>query len=393
MSAAPHTPKNRYLIAVSVAAALVMMAWIVNLRLGDTPMPFREAVNMNAAFGTPADLSRRTFGSRSGEDQGSAGSLPVLAESMPEFIGIKSWLNSAPLTPADLKGKVVLIDFWTYSCINCIRTLPYVTSWHEKYKDKGFTVIGVHTPEFAFEKIENNVRDAIKRYAVTYPVPLDNDYGTWNSYGNRYWPAHYLFDAEGRLRYTHFGEGKYDETERNIRSLLEEAGTKTAMPVTDLPSSVDFGKVGTHETYLGYGREEYFGGPERVLRDLPRTYSAPAEPELNVFYLSGSWTIEAERAVLDGATGAIIYRYRASNANLVMGAAQGRIRAEVTLDGVPVPAGMRGADLVEKDGKTYVEVMDERLYDLIDARGDYGTRLLRIEFLDAGAQVYAFTFG
>lgn len=390
MSASPSVKKS-FIIGAAAAAGLVIMAAIVNQRLGGVDMPLKGLENMNASsFGTPEQLTKRVMEAEGGAN---AEVLPVLAGSMPEFTGIKTWLNSPPLTTADLKGKVVLVDFWTYSCINCIRTLPYVTSWQEKYKDKGFTVIGVHTPEFAFEKIESNVRDAIERHHITYPVPMDNDYGTWNAYRNQYWPAHYLFDGKGRLRDVHFGEGDYEKTEHAIQLLLEEQGAKADEAVTEVPTTTDFSQIGTPETYLGYGRAEYFGSPEAVKKDAPQTYSSPAVPQDGLFYLFGTWTIEEERAVLDAASGGIAYRYQASNANLVMGSAKGTVSAEVTLDGAPVPAAMRGADIVERDGKTYVEVSTERLYSLIDARGDYSKRTLRIRFLDAGIEAYAFTFG
>lgn len=384
---------RRFLIAASVVAGIIILGLVVDLRLGAVQMPLKDMMNVAPSFGTPSELSKRTAGSRATGGRGSAEALPILEDFMPEFRDIALWLNSEPLTPASLKGKVVLIDFWTYSCINCIRTMPYVTAWHEKYKDKGFTVVGVHTPEFAFEKEEKNVREAIARHRITYPVPLDNDYGTWNNYSNRYWPAHYLFDAEGRLRFVHFGEGKYDETERNIQSLLAEAGTKAELAVTEMPSAVDFEKIGTRETYLGYEREEYFGSPERVVRGGAQTYSAAAEPERNLYYLVGRWIVEGERSVLAGTAGSIVYRYHASNANLVMGAPDGGVEAEVTIDGTPVPEALRGADVAERDGKTYVRVREQRLYNLIDAKGDYRTRLLRIDFQGKDVEAYAFTFG
>lgn len=386
---APKTPvvHSAFLIGLASLAGLLLLSWIVTLRLGDIDMPMGELANMNRPFGTPADLTRYVM------DGVEEGALPVLAPAMPEFVDISSWLDAEPRTAASLKGTVTLIDFWTYSCINCIRTLPYVTAWHERYKDQGFTVIGVHTPEFAFEKEEKNVRDAIARHKITYPVALDNGYGTWNNYSNRYWPAHYLFDAEGRLRYVHFGEGKYDETEANIRSLIEEAGRQAEGPMVDAAPAPDFSKIGTHETYLGYDREEYLGSPERMLRDASQKYSAPASPRENVFYLVGTWRVESERAVLESAAGGITYRYRAAAANLVMGGTEGMVTAEVTLDGAPVSQALRGADVVERDGKTYVDVSGQRLYNLIDAKGEYSARTLRIEFLKSGVEAYAFTFG
>lgn len=321
-------------------------------------------------------------------------SLPVLTQAMPEFTGIEAWLNSGALTAEELKGKVVLIDFWTYSCINCIRTLPYVTAWHEKYKEKGFSVIGVHTPEFAFEKEEDNVREAIERHGIGYPVALDNDYATWDNYSNQYWPAHYLFDAHGRLRFVHFGEGRYDETERNIQALLKEAGRDAEMAVTEAGREVDFAKIGTPETYLGYARMERLGSPEAVVRDGETVYTAPEELSQGKFYLSGAWRVEAERSVA-GANARILYRFNASNANLVIAPPAGkRARVEVLLDNAPVPEGYRGADVtLGPDGKTYATIDEETLYELIYSPGKYERHLLEIRFPDAGTSAYAFTFG
>jgi thiol-disulfide isomerase/thioredoxin len=315
----------------------------------------------------------------------------VLAERMPPFVGVSAWLNTWPLTPETLKGKVVLVDFWTYSCINCIRTLPYLTSWQRKYGSDGFTVVGVHTPEFAFEKDEANVTDAMRRFGITYPVALDNGYGTWDAYANRYWPAHYLFDAQGRLRMTHFGEGKYAETEAAIRALLAEAGLDATGDMTEEAPGPDFGRIKSPETYVGYARQDGFASPEGLRRDAAARYTVPGRLAKNEFALAGEWTVGAERASLGSSAGAIAFRYDAAAANLVMGAPV-PVRAEVTLDGVPVPAAYRGADVVEEDGRTYVEIGTERLYSLID--GDaYEEHLLRIDFLGAGVDCYAWTFG
>ncbi len=385
MSAPTDKTKQFLFIGAVATAALVLMAYVVDTRLG------RNGTDLgSSSAGAPkpgvSQIAR-------GVKQGDKSSLPVLADAMPPFTEITAWLNSEPLTPDSLKGKVVLVDFWTYSCINCIRTLPYVTSWYEKYKDKGFVVVGVHTPEFAFEKDVNNVRDAIKRHDINYPVALDNAYSTWNGYDNHYWPAHYLFDADGKLREMHFGEGAYDETERNIQLLLAEAGKAAEMPVTEVETKIDFSKIGSPETYLGYSRQEYFASPEGVARDTDRHYSIPSPLRHNMFALDGYWDVQSEKAVSSQAGSAIVYTFNAANVNLVMGGNGKTVRAEVTLDGKPVAAGMRGPDLVEEGGKTFVDVSGQRLYSLIDAKGEYGTHLLRIEFKDKGAECYAFTFG
>ena len=366
------------LVVVLGLIVLVFMAWIAGRRaeklglIGNTAVPSQE----------------------SPKDGAVTGALPVLQDHMPEFKGITAWLNSAPLTSESLKGKVVLIDFWTYSCINCIRTLPYVTAWHEKYHDKGLVIIGVHTPEFAFEKEQSNVEKAIRDHAIHYPVAMDNNYATWDAYNNQYWPAEYLFDSKGRLRHTHFGEGQYDETESAIRALLEEAGNDVAKaPVTDITSTTLFSRINSPETYIGYSRQEYFASKVDVGRDKPREYAFPGVVTINRFSLAGTWKIESERAVLQKAVGSIFYYYDASNANLVMGGGGNTVRAVVTLDGKPVPKEFRGGDIIESEGKTYVDVRDERLYSLIDGKGNYGEHKLQVDFLSPGVECYAFTFG
>lgn len=363
-------------------AALVLMAWVVSIRMEGKVMP---TARDSRTPGIIADLTKATAGS----------GLPFLAAKMPPFDGVSAWLNSAPLTPERLKGKVVLVDFWTYSCINCIRTLPYVTSWYGKYKDKGLVIVGVHTPEFAFEKSEKNVTGATRRLGIEYPVALDNDYATWNNYENKYWPAKYLFDAEGRLRYTHFGEGDYDVTEGHIQDLLAEAGTEAKVPVTDMPTTTDFSQIGSPEIYIGYERQEFLGSEQRVLRDRPQDYTAAVSPARNLLYLEGKWQVEAERAVLVSAPGDIVFRYLATNANLVLGpgSSGGKKRAIVTVDGAPVPKAMRGADVTDEGGYTMVTIDEERLYSLVDGRGEYEEHTLRIRFLDEGVEAYAFTFG
>ncbi len=365
--------KKNILIGIVVGVLVLIVAGAV--------VSMRMEGMMNAGP-MPSPLAKLTVGAPQK-------ALPILAEAMPEFTDISTWLNSQPLTTADLKGKVVLIDFWTYSCINCIRTLPYVTSWYGKYKDKNFVVIGVHTPEFAFEKEEKNVRTAIKRFGVTHPVALDNDYGTWNAYGNRYWPAHYLFDSQGRLRHYHFGEGEYDETEAAIQALLKEAGQDASMAMTKA-AQPDFAKIGSPETYLGYKRMADFSSPEAVVNDVASVYTFPKSLELNHFALGGTWTVEDERAI-SGANAKLEYRYSSAIANLVMGGEKKRV--EVLLDGKPVPENFRGADVTaDKDGRTYVTLDDERLYELTNGRGAYGEHLLELHF-EPGISAFAFTFG
>lgn len=366
--------KQNILIAVGlVIAFLVFAAWIVSTRTGDIGM--QKDMPNELALGQPVEMGDKTFTPPVG---GSSG-LPVLSRGMPEFEGIEAWLNSEPLEQEDLRGKVVLIDFWTYSCINCIRTLPFITSWHEKYEDDGLVIIGVHTPEFAFEKVRKNVEKAMERHGIHYPVAQDNDFTTWNNYNNRYWPAKYLFDHNGLLRYTHFGEGQYDTTERNIQALLREAGEDVRAEITDMESDVDHRRIGTPETYLGYWRMDHNGNPETLLRDTPQEYTVPASTTFNTFYFDGNWEIKRQHSVLHDSEGAIVYRYRAATVNLVMGAPEGKtVRARVLIDG---------------EDMGIIEVSEETLYELYSTPGEYDEHLLRLEFLDPGVEVYAFTFG
>jgi len=372
---------TKFFIATLITGlVLAVLAFAVTVRLKQLGMPLDE-------------LQRGGLGAViSGGPNNAGEELPVLAREMPEFTQIEAWLNGQAETPASLKGKVVLVDFWTYSCINCIRTFPHLNAWYEKYKDDGFVIIGVHTPEFAFEKSQKNVEAALSRHGIAYPVALDNEFGTWNAYSNRYWPAKYLFDAQGRLRKTHFGEGAYEETEHSIRQLLKEAGHSAGGEVAEDASDVDFRRIGTPETYIGYGRAEYFGSVEAMAHDEIRNYSIPKTLRSNTFALLGTWRTEEERAVLTDGEGAITINYTAANVNLVMGAPT-EIRAEVTLDGLPVPAERRGADVYEEDGKTYAKVGEQRLYDLIRTPGQYGTHVLKVRFEQPGAECYAFTFG
>jgi cytochrome c biogenesis protein CcdA/thiol-disulfide isomerase/thioredoxin len=316
---------------------------------------------------------------------------------MPAIPGGVQWLNSPPLNLESLRGKVVLVDFWTYSCINCLRALPYVEAWSAKYKDSGLVVIGVHTPEFAFEKDRSNVEKAVHDLKITYPVAIDSDYKIWRAFNNQYWPAHYFIDGKGRIRFHHFGEGKYDESERVIQQLLKEDGATglnastvdvSANGVEAAPSN---GDSHSPETYIGYSRAEHFASPEAIDQDSRKTYSAPARPSLDQWGLSGSWKVGAESAVLQAAPGKIMFRFHARDLHLVLGPTKdGKpIRFKVKLDGTP-PGGDRGAD-VGADGAG--EVREHRLYQLIRQQGTVEDRTFEIEFLDPGVQAFAFTFG
>jgi thiol-disulfide isomerase/thioredoxin len=309
--------------------------------------------------------------------------------------GAVAWLNSPPLTAEGLKGKVVVIDFWTYSCINCLRSIPYVRAWAEKYKDHGLVVIGVHTPEFAFERNIDNVRTAVADLKIGYPVAIDNDYAIWRAFDNEYWPAHYFIDAQGHMRYHHFGEGEYDESERVIQRLLAEAGNSNvpadlvavnASGAEAAPSTSDQ----SPETYLGYNRADNFVSPGGIVEDESHVYEA-ATPQIDQWFLTGDWTVKPENATLDAAGGRIAYRFHARDLHLVLGpAADGKpVKFRVTIDGA-APGANHGAD-TDADGQGVVE--GQRLYQLIRQNGAITDRTFEIEFLDPGVQAYAFTFG
>jgi len=302
----------------------------------------------------------------------------------PEFAEIEAWQNSPPLTMQSLKGKVVLIDFWTYSCINCVRTLPYLTDWDRKYRDKGLVIVGVHAPEFEFEKNPANVRDAIAQHGIRYPVALDNRLSTWVNFNNRYWPAHYLIDRQGQVVFTHFGEGKYNITENNIRYLLglkEKGETIRVEGPTFAPGQ-------TPETYLGYARADSFGGSERVLLDAQGSYRFPQSLSADEWALNGLWKVERERIVSAGKGAALRLNFKARKVFLVLGTASGKpIHVSLRLNGVAV--GNNGG----KDAPAgALSVERNTLYELIDQQSPKNG-LLEIESDVPGLEAYAFTFG
>ncbi|WP_377806005.1 cytochrome c biogenesis protein DipZ [Azospirillum sp. A29] len=328
-------------------------------------------------------------------------SLPVEGV-LPSLDGATDWLNSQPLTTADLRGKVVLIDFWTYSCINCIRTLPYLRAWAEKYRDQGLVVVGVHAPEFAFEKRIGNVQKALRDFAIPYPVAIDNDFRIWRAFGNSYWPAFYIADATGRIRHHQFGEGGYEQTERVIQDLLAEAtkgqtaGSQAGEGGLVRPAGqgaqapADLDDIRSGETYVGYRQAANFASPERDGIDQPRDYTVGAL-RLNHWGLSGNWTVGAEQARLNRAGGAIVYRFRARDLHLILGPVQdGKpVRFQVTIDGMP-PGSDHGTDT---DAEGFGTVSETRLYQLVRQAGAVRERTFEVRFLDPGVDAYAFTFG
>jgi thiol-disulfide isomerase/thioredoxin len=314
----------------------------------------------------------------------------------PSLSGATEWLNSPPLTPEALKGKVVLIDFWTYSCINCLRAIPYVKAWAEKYRDHGLVVIGVHTPEFAFERNVDNIRRAISDLKIGYPVAVDNDYKIWRAFDNEYWPAHYFIDAQGRMRYHHFGEGEYDLSERVIQRLLTEAGNSgvpqslATVEGSGAEAAPSAGDDKSPETYIGYNKAENFVSPGGIVEDHSHVYD-PADPKLNQWSLSGDWSINGESATLDASGGKIVYRFHARDLHLVLGpTSDGKpVQFRVTIDG-QAPGDSHGAD-TDADGRGVVD--GQRLYQLIRQNGAIADHTFEIQFLDPGVHAYSFTFG
>jgi len=402
-------------VAVLVAVVAILFGWdstvLTRLSLNGTNTLEQSLIDRinprdSAAPGGSMAMSNSNMAMSNTKSDGHAmmmsaakpsGDLPIEGE-MPSFGGATLWLNSPQLTPELLRGKVVMVDFWTYSCINCLRALPFVESWYAKYKDHGLVVIGVHAPEFAFEKDANNVRRAVADLKITYPVALDNDYVIWQAFNNQYWPAHYFSDATGRIRAHHFGEGNYDESEQTIRKLLIDAG-QTDLPPPGMgpvkPVGVQAPPDEAHdqspETYVGFRRAENFASAGGFAENHPHTYSAPAALKLNQWALSGSWNVDPEKAVLGAVPGKIMFRFYARDLHLVLGpgSAGKPVRFRVLLDGA-APAANHGAD-TDSNGTGVID--GQRLYQLIRQAGEVGEHVFSIEFLDSGVQAYSFTFG
>jgi thiol-disulfide isomerase/thioredoxin len=353
------------------------------------------AAMLASAIGAPAETSA--------EDKAhfqkitpAAFDLPGEGE-FPSLGGASGWLNSQPLTGADLRGKVVLIDFWTYSCINWLRSLPYVRAWTEKYKDQGLVTIGVHAPEFAFEKNLDNVRRAAKDMRVDYPIAIDNDHAIWRAFRNQYWPALYLIDAEGHIRHHQFGEGEYEKSEMIIQQLLAEAGNGgnshelVSVDARGAEAAADWGSLKSPENYLGYDRTENFVSPGGPVLDKRRVYPAATRLSLNHWALSGDWTVGRQATVLNEGNGRIAYRFHARDLHLVMGPARPgtSVRFRVLIDGQP-PGAAHGIDVDDQGNGT---VAEQRLYQLIRQPKPIADRQFEIEFLDPGVEAFAFTFG
>jgi len=315
----------------------------------------------------------------------------------PSLAGATGWLNSPPLTAAGLRGKVVVLDVWTYTCINWLRTLPYVRAWAEKYKNQGLVVIGVHSPEFGFEKNVDNIRRAAKDMRVDYPIAIDSDFAIWRALNNEYWPALYIVDAQGRIRHHQFGEGGYEQSEMIIQQLLAEAGNAglgrdlVSVDARGAEIAADWDNLRSPENYVGYGRAENFSSPGGAVPDKPHVYAAPARLRLNAFALSGDWTVGKQATALNKPNGRITYRFHARDLHLVMGpAAPGTsVRFRVLIDGKP-PGAAHGVDVDDQGNGT---VTEQRMYQLIRQPKPITDRQFEIEFLDPGAEAFAFTFG
>jgi thiol-disulfide isomerase/thioredoxin len=322
--------------------------------------------------------------------------LPVEGH-LPSLEGATEWINSPPLTPSGLRGKVALFDFCTYTCINWLRTLPYIRAWAERYEDHGLVMVGVHTPEFSFEKDLENVREALVQMRVTYPVAVDSDHVIWEAFANQYWPALYFVDAEGRIRHHRFGEGDYDRSEIVTQQLLAEAGVEgigdelVSVDPQGPEVAADWGTLRSGETYLGYRRTDGFASPGGLTPNEARVYDIPDRLRRNQWALSGAWTARPEAVVLNEPNGRIARRFEARDVHLVMGppARGSSVRFRAFIDGKP-PGEAAGSD-IDPDGSG--ELIEQRMYQLIRQHGPITDRLFEIEFPDAGAEGFAFTFG
>jgi cytochrome c biogenesis protein CcdA/thiol-disulfide isomerase/thioredoxin len=381
------------LVAIVAIALGLDTGFLTNLSVGSTTS--LEQSLLDKLRPQPSTTAMSGPSMMRAKPAGESEDLPVEGPA-PSLDGATEWLNSKPLTTEALKGKVVVVDFWTYSCINCLRAVPYVRAWAEKYRDHGLVVIGVHAPEFAFERNVDNVRKAIATLGIGYPVAIDNEYKIWRAFDNEYWPAHYFIDAKGQIRHHHFGEGDYDESEQVIQQLLAEAGDKNvpdgivAVNASGAEAASAKSDVKSPETYLGYDRADHFVSPGGVVQDASHVYDA-GTLELNDWSLVGDWTIGSEHAQSNAEDAAIVYRFHARDLHLVLGPSPDGhpVRFVVTIDGKS-PGAAHGVD-VDPEGNGVVTA--QRLYQLVRDPGAVADRTFEIRFLDPGVQAYAFTFG
>jgi thiol-disulfide isomerase/thioredoxin len=365
-------PNNPVLFAVAVAIITIAILFVLSMKT-QMASEFKDGNNTDA-------MLKKT----------------ALFPKAPELRGIAGYINAPDgFKLSDVKGKVVLVDIWTYTCINCIRTLPYLTAWDEKYRDKGLVIVGVHSPEFEFEKEYANVKKAVEKYGIKYPVVLDNDHATWNAYNNRFWPHKYLIDADGFIRYDHIGEGGYEETEELIQKLLAERDEKiqmgTLVSANVSAPSVDYTQIGTPEIYLGYDfARASLGNPEGFKPDQTVDYTLPVGFRPNVVYLEGSWKNNPDNMELVSDSGKVVLQFQAKNANIVSG---GNSSLTIKLDGAAPTASQLGSDAkLTANGTAMVAVGEQRLYSIID-KPDYTQQTVTIEIKGKGFRIYTFTFG
>jgi len=342
-------------------------------------------------------MSTQTGQGQAARHQGvAAADLPVEGM-MPSFDGANGWLNSQPLTPVGLRGHVVVVQFWTYTCINWLRTQAYYRAWSQRYRDQGLVAIGVHTPEFKFEHDLDNVRWAVQARMIDYPIAIDNDFEVWHSFANHYWPALYFVDAQGRIRHHRFGEGDYERSEMVIRQLLADGGVADLRPGLALVEpngdevQADWENLGSPESYLGYDQATGFDAGGGAAWDEPHAYTAPADLRPNHWGLTGNWTVRSDASALESPNGRVAYQFHARDVNLVMGPARKgvTVRFRVLLDGESAAAA-HGVD-VDADGNG--TLVQQRMYQLIRQPGPISDRRFEIEFLDGGAEAFCFTFG
>ncbi|MFZ6768522.1 redoxin domain-containing protein [Undibacterium sp. Di26W] len=378
----------RFILSLFHTRLYHLYRWFASGALIALGIAVAMVTNMSAAD-EARDKAMKSNGSAHTSD------LPVLGH-LPPLVGASAWLNSTPIDSAQLSGKVVLIDFWTYSCINCIRTLPHVRAWAEKYRAQGLVVIGVHTPEFDFEKDTSNIKKAIARFKIDYPIAVDSEHHIWNAFRNNAWPVFYFADAQGRIRARLAGEGNYDKAETIIQSLLAEAGQSGAGAALTTPkasaeqAAPDIAHLRSGETYVGYQQASNFSSNSGLKRDTAHDYLMIA-PRLNEWSLAGNWTVGAERANLNRADGSIVYRFNARDLHLVLGPrADGMpVRFQVRIDG-HAPGADHGSDTDAEGNGTVTEA---RLYQLVRQSGKVKECSFEIRFLDAGVGAFAFTFG
>lgn len=383
-------------VAIGLGADTGFLARLSSVSTGKFEQTLLDAFNTNKTKPASGVTEGNSMMVASNEPRSQLRSMLPVEGQLPSLDGAVEWLNSQPLTVEQLRGKVVLVDFWTYSCINCIRSIPYTRAWAEKYKDQGVVVIGVHAPEFAFEKNIGNVKKAVEDFKLGFPIAVDNNFKIWRAFQNNYWPALYIADAKGQIRYHHFGEGNYDKTEEVIQQLLAEAGNPKAERDLVKPdakgaqAAPDLGHVGSSETYIGYERASDFVSPGGLRSDVARDYTSAA-PGLNEWGLTGNWTVGPELATLNREGGGIAYRFSARDLHLVLGSRpDGKpVRFQVKIDGKP-PGESHGSD-IDADGNGTVR--QTRLYQLVRQAGEVKARTFEVRFLDPGVEAFVFTFG